>query len=62
MADPFSVITGVLGILSSVIATSKAVIEIGSDVGEASKEIRCLSKDCHAFFSIARSLDIALRE
>jgi Fungal N-terminal domain of STAND proteins len=62
MADPFSVITGVLGILSSVIATSKAVIEIVSDVGEASKEIRCLSKDCHAFFSIVRSLDIALRE
>jgi hypothetical protein len=62
MADPFSVIAGVLGILSSVIATSKAVTEIVNDVGEASNEIRCLSNDCHAFFSIVRSLDIVLRE
>jgi hypothetical protein len=62
MPDPFSAIAGVLGILPSVIGLSKAVTEIVDDGREASNEIRCLSKDIHAFFSIVRSLDIALRE
>ena len=32
------------------------------NVKKASHEIRCLSKDIHAFFSLVHSLDIALRE
>lgn len=62
MTDSFSVVTGVLGILSSVIATSKSVTETLNDISEASNEIRCLLEDCHAFYSVVRSLDIALRE
>ena len=62
MADPFSSIGCVLGILSSLGAISQAVIKIVDDVRKASHELRCLSRDIHAFFSLARSLDIALRE
>ncbi|KAK0515444.1 hypothetical protein JMJ35_001478 [Cladonia borealis] len=62
MADPFSSIGSFLGILSSLLTISQAVIEIVDDVRNASHEIRCLSRDIHAFFSLIRSLDISLRE
>jgi len=62
MTDPFSAITGVLGILSSVITLSNTVTRFVDDFKEASNEIRCLSRDIHQFFSVVRSLDIALRE
>lgn len=62
MADPFSPIGCFLGILSSLQAISQAVIQIVDDVRNASLDIRCLSRDIHAFFSLIRSLDIALRE
>ncbi len=62
MTDPFSAVTGVRGILSSVITLSNTVTRIVDDFKEASTEIRCLSRDIHHFFSTVRSLDIALRE
>ena len=62
MANPFSTVACVLGILSSLGAISQAVKSIVDCVKSASHEIRCLSRDIHAFFSLARSLDIALRE
>ena len=49
MADPSSSIECVLGILSSLGAISQAVIKIVNDVRKASHEIRCLSRDIHAF-------------
>lgn len=62
MADPFSITTGVLGILSSLIALSQPVIKIVDDFRKSSSEIRYLSRDIRALFSVVRSLDIALRE
>ena len=62
MADPFTSIGCFLGILSSLLEISQAVFEIVDDVRNATHEIRCLSRDLHAFFSLIRSLDIALRE
>ena len=62
MADPFTSIGCVLGIVSSLGAISQAVIKLVGDVRKTSHELRCLSRDIHAFFSLARSLDIALRE
>ena len=62
MAEPLSSIGSFLGILSSLLTISQAVIEIVDDVRNASHEIRCLSRDINAFFSLIRSLDISLRE
>ena len=62
MADPFSTMGCVLGILSSLSAISQAVKCMVDNVKNASHEIRCLSQDIHAFFSLVHSLDIALRE
>ena len=62
IADPFTSIGCVLGILSSLLDISQAVLEIVDDVRIATHEIRCLSRDIHAFFSLIPSLDIALRE
>ena len=62
MADPFSTVGCVLGILSSLAAISQAVKDIVDNFKGASHEIRCLSRDIHAFFSLVHSLGIALRE
>lgn len=62
MADPFSPIGCFLGILSSLQTISQVVIAIVDDVRNASHETRCLCRDIHAFFSLIRSLDIALHE
>ena len=62
MADPFSTVGCVLGILSSLGAISKAVKSKVDNVKGTSHEIRCLSRDIHAFFPLVRSLDIALRD
>ena len=62
MADPFSAIGCVLGVLSSLIAISQPVIKIVDNVRKASHDVRCLSRDIRAFFSVVRSLDISLRE
>ena len=62
MADPFSAIGCVLGMLSSLITISQPVIKILDDVKYASGDIQCLSRDIRAFFSVGRFLDIALRE
>ena len=62
MTDPFSSIACFLGTLSSLQAISQAVLEIVDDIRNASHEVRCLSRDIHAFFTLIRSLDIALRE
>ena len=62
MADPFSTVGCVLSILSSLSAISQDVKNIVDNVKRASHEIRCLSRDIHAFFSPVHSLDITLRE
>ena len=62
MADPFSTVGCVLGILSSLSAISQDVKKIVDNIKRASHEIRCLSRDIHAFFSLVHSLDITLRE
>ena len=62
MADLFSTVGCVLGILSSLGAISQAVKNIIDNTTRASHEIQCLSRDMHAFFSLVHSLDISLRE
>lgn len=62
MADPFSAIGCVLGILTSLITISQPVIKIVDNIRKAPREIQCISRDIRAFFSIVRSLGITLRE
>ena len=62
IADPFSAVDCVLGILSSLGAISQAVKNIVDNVKRASRESRCLSRDIHAFSSLVHTLDIALRK
>ena len=62
MADPFSTVGCVLGILSSLSAISQDVKNIVDNVKRASHAIRCISRGIHAFFSLVHSLDITLRE
>ena len=62
-------VTGVAGIVSGTIGftrlaleASKVLLDLVNDIRKAPTEIRSVSKDIHAFYSIVFSLDIALRE
>lgn len=62
MASSFGAFGCVLGVLSTLITFSQLVIKIVDDVGKVFCEIQHFSRDVRAFFSVVRSLDIALRE
>ena len=62
MADPVSVVAGVLGITNSVVQASLNLTRILSEIKEAPKAITTISKDVEAFTSILKSLQIALSD
>ncbi|ERF68059.1 hypothetical protein EPUS_09411 [Endocarpon pusillum Z07020] len=62
MADPFSIIAGVLGITAAVIQSSKIFLELVNDIRRCPEEVKSVSKDVHAFYAIISSLNVTLRE
>ncbi|KAL8948938.1 MAG: hypothetical protein Q9222_004914 [Ikaeria aurantiellina] len=60
--DPFSIIAGVLGIASVVAESSKALYELIDGIRSAPEEIKNISRDTHAFYSILFSLETSLRD
>ncbi|KAL8930145.1 MAG: hypothetical protein Q9208_000762 [Pyrenodesmia sp. 3 TL-2023] len=61
MADPISIIAGVISIATVVVQSSKALSKLIDNVKETPQEIRAVARDVHAFRSIL-SLKIALEE
>ncbi|KAL8899208.1 MAG: hypothetical protein Q9207_006311 [Kuettlingeria erythrocarpa] len=62
MADPISIIAGVIGIATVVVQSSKALSKLIDNIKGAPNEIKALARDVHAFRSILSSLKIALEE
>lgn len=62
MADPISIIAGVISIATVVVQSSKALSKLIDNVKETPQEIRAVARDVHAFRSIVSSLKIALEE
>ncbi len=62
MADPLSIITGIAGIATAAHQSSKALFELIKDVKGYSEEIKAVSRDVHAFYSITYSLNVMLKE
>ena len=62
MADPFSVVLGVITISTAALQCSKALYELLDNIREAPEQIIVISRDAHAFYSVVCSLDSALRD
>jgi Fungal N-terminal domain of STAND proteins len=62
MADPFSIIAGVLGITTAVIQSSEVFLELVNDIRSGAEEVKAVSEDVHAFYAIVSSLHATLRE
>lgn len=62
MADPLSVIGGVLTIAGAAIQASRTLFELVDDIREAPEEIRSISRDAHSFYSVVFSLNTTLRD
>ncbi|KAL8708801.1 MAG: hypothetical protein Q9220_006362 [cf. Caloplaca sp. 1 TL-2023] len=60
--DPLSIIAGVLGIASVAGQSSKALYELIDGIRSAPEEIKNISRDTHAFYSILFSLETSLRD
>ncbi|KAL8784353.1 MAG: hypothetical protein Q9213_004005 [Squamulea squamosa] len=60
--DPLSVVAGVVGITSVAVQSSKALCELIDGVRSAPDEIKNISRDTHAFYSILFSLESSLRD
>ena len=61
MADPLSVIAGVVGIATAAIRTSKALFDLVNDSKGAPAEIISISRDVYAFASIVLSVSANLQ-
>ncbi|KAL9626364.1 MAG: hypothetical protein Q9164_007892, partial [Protoblastenia rupestris] len=62
MTDPFSIIAGVVGIATVAIRSSKALIELVDDIKGGPEEIKAVSRDVHAFYSIIIALNATLKD
>ena len=56
MADPFSIIAGVLGITTAVVQASKTILQLLVDTARGPEEVRSISHDIHAFQTVVISL------
>ncbi|KAL8746481.1 MAG: hypothetical protein Q9184_007742 [Pyrenodesmia sp. 2 TL-2023] len=60
--DPLSIIAGVLGISAAAAQASKSLYEMIEGIRSAPDEIKNISRDNRAFYSILYSLEIALKD
>lgn len=62
MADPLSIIGGILTIAGAAIQASRTLFELVDDIRECPEEIRSISRDAHSFYSVVFSLNTTLAD
>ena len=62
MADPVSLVLGVAALTIQVVQTSKALLELVADIRDAPANIRAITKEVYAFYSVVLSLSSALKD
>ena len=60
--DPLSTIAGVAGISAAAMQSVKSLFDLVDSVKGATEEMRAVSRDVHAFYSIVFSLNVTLKE
>ena len=62
MAEPLSIFSGIVGISAAAIKASKEVFELVDAVRGGPEEIRSISRDLHAFYSVVFSLNVSFKQ
>lgn len=62
MADPVSLVLGVAALTIQVVQTSKALLELVADIRDAPANIKAVTKEVYAFYSVVLSLSSALKD
>lgn len=62
MAEPVSLVLGVLAFSNQAVQSSKALLELVADIRGAPAHIKAIHKEVHAFYDVVLSLSIALQE
>lgn len=62
MADPVSLVLGVLAFALQAVQSSKALLEILADIRGAPDNIKTIGKEVYAFYDVLSSLNIVLRD
>ena len=62
MADPLSIIAGIVGVAIVAVQSSKALFEIVDDAMQCDEVIRSIARDARTFYAVVFSLNIALKE
>lgn len=62
MADPLSIVAGVIGLAAAVYQSSKTLFELVDSIKQGPDEIKAISKDVRAFYSIIISLSATLSD
>ena len=62
MADPISIIAGIVSISGAAMQSSTAFLNVMREMRSTFDEIRSVSRDVHAFYTIVLSLSAALEE
>lgn len=62
MADPVSLVLGVVAITIQAVQTSKALLDLIADIRGAPGNIKTIHKEVHAFYNVVSSLNIVLKD
>ena len=62
MADPLSIVGAIIAVATTAIQTSKFLVELIEDIKGSPREVKSISRDAHAFYSIIFSLIATLKE
>lgn len=62
MADPVSLILGVVTFTTQTVQTTKALLGLVADIRDASGNIKAIYKEVHAFYNVIFSLSIVLKD
>lgn len=62
MADPVSLVLGVVALTIQVVQTSKAVLELVADIRDAPANIKAIYNEVYAFYNVVLSLSSALKD
>ena len=61
MAEPVSLVLGVLAFPNQAVQSSKALLELVADIRGAPTHIKAISLEVHAFYDVVFSLSMALQ-
>ena len=61
MADPVSLVLGVIAFAAQAVQTSKALLELVADIRDAPGSIKAVYNEVYAFHNVVSSLSTALK-